>query len=61
MKVKVKNMRKTLGVPDENRKKATRLFDAEEVEDYDYFNEGYPGDGYEDEFSEFSGWRDLVL
>ena len=33
----------------------------EEVEDYDYFNDGYPGDGYEDEFSEFSGWRDLVL
>lgn len=33
----------------------------EEVEEYDFFNEGYPGDGYEDEFSEFSGWRDLVL
>lgn len=32
----------------------------EEVEDYDYFNEGYPGDGY-DEFSDFQGWRDLVL
>jgi regulatory protein len=28
-------MRKQLGAPDENRKKATRLFDAEEVEDYD--------------------------
>lgn len=34
--------------------------EEEEVEDYDFFNEGYPGDGY-DEFSEFSGWRDLVL
>lgn len=33
----------------------------EEVEDYDYFNDGYPGDGYEEEYSEFCGWRDLVL
>lgn len=35
--------------------------EEEEVEAYDYFNDGYPGDGYEDEFSEFSGWRDLVI
>lgn len=42
--------------------KYTTYFDetqeVEETEDYDYFNDGYPGDGYEDEFE---GWRDLVL
>lgn len=31
----------------------------DEVEDYDYFNEGYPG--IPGEYPEFDGWRDEVI
>ena len=33
--------------------------DENEVEDYDYFNEGYPG--YPCEYPEFEGWKDEVI
>ena len=33
--------------------------EQEEIEDYDFFNEGYPGD--QAVYSDFYGWRDMVL